>query len=339
MKLNELKQLNEGRLPTSFDAYLMSQPVTKNLNRLLDIKDEIEMAFKNKEILNQRFIFIKERVSRLADDLLEQLNSKYFYGGRYTKLPEEIRDLSFISGTQGIKSIPNKIKKISIKHPLLDDAKKLYDSFKPFIDIIEGLKPLVIKKTEKLAKEREVKDTYQQVLVGHKDVEKVINLLKKETEFVYDKILKEYVDYFQKIVDDFKKSGETDPRKFTKNPNKLYFLMRKKDPEKEAESIVTEILDKFIYKSTRKLAFILNKKNNLKKVKIDKVRWSLGRIEASIYCDFTDNSSFRMDHQIVRVWTAATSFYRYPSTFHNVVMIDGSKMKMPSIEKMEKQFI
>jgi len=339
MKLSELVILIEQKLPNSFGNFELTPQIIKRLEKINPLSDEIKDALKNKEILNQRFIFIKDQISRLADDVDEMVRDRYFFGGKYRELPEELRNLDLGFGIQGIRSWPNKIKKIKIDHPLIKDIKHVYNDFKPFIDIVDDLKPLVVKKTEKLAKEREVKSAYQQQLVKHGDVKKVIDMLKETADSIRKAMLKEYEDYFQKIADGFEKSGETDPRKYTKDPNKLHFLIQKKDPKKEAERAVNEIFDQFIYKSTRKLAFILNKKNNLKSVKITNINWGRGKIEARINCEFKDGSSFIMNHQIVAVWTATTSFYRYPSTFHRVVFADGTHMKMPSIEKMEKQFV
>lgn len=54
---------------------------------------------------------------------------------------------------------------------------------------------------------------------------------------------------------------------------------------------------------------------------------------------FKDTSSFFIKTK--QVWSRSCNgveFFRFPSTFHNVIFADGTKMKTPSAEKMLKEF-
>lgn len=113
--------------------------------------------------------------------------------------------------------------------------------------------------------------------------------------------------------------------------------------EKEAEAQVEAMQNMFVFKNTRKLAPILTTKGNLGEQKVISVSTRQGIIEAILSFTFEDGSSFRVDQSVVMShtrdrWNNVTYFYRFPTTFHDVVMPDGSKMKYPSEELMNEVF-
>lgn len=108
---------------------------------------------------------------------------------------------------------------------------------------------------------------------------------------------------------------------------------------REAAYKANEIRKTFASKMTTKLSAIIEKKSSpIKETKIGHIQARSGTFEASIRFVFEDGSAFTVNNSVVQVWSSWTAFQRYPTTFHDVVMPDGSKMKTPSEEKMNKQF-
>ena len=63
------------------------------------------------------------------------------------------------------------------------------------------------------------------------------------------------------------------------------------------------------------------------------------RIESGFKFTFDDESEFNVINKIiVKVSSKGTRFEQFPTTFHSVKLSDGSSLKMPSEEKMIKEF-
>ena len=108
---------------------------------------------------------------------------------------------------------------------------------------------------------------------------------------------------------------------------------------RQAEEIATQTRDQFIYKNTKKLGAIVEAKGNLKDAHIVSAKASSQGIEGIMDVSFQDGSSFQVKNQAV--WSHSLhgkGFLRFPTTFHKVIMPDGSAMKTPSEEKMNKVF-
>ncbi len=113
--------------------------------------------------------------------------------------------------------------------------------------------------------------------------------------------------------------------------------------EAEAEQQVEAMQNMFVFKNTGKLSPILTAKGNLGEQKVVSVNTRQGIITAILLFTFDDGSSFRVDQSVVMShtrdrWNNVTYFYRFPTTFHDVVMPDGSKMGYPSEERMNEVF-
>jgi hypothetical protein len=138
---------------------------------------------------------------------------------------------------------------------------------------------------------------------------------------------------------------------FAKNPMLAFLFSRMVDSymklakdweefiKKMAQEAADQIIDGFIYKNTGKIAFIIYKKNNMKSVKLENVRIGQGKVESDLHFEFADSSRFTATSSVVgAVSKFGKWFYRYPTTFHNVVMPDGKKLSSPSEQKMEEAF-
>jgi hypothetical protein len=113
--------------------------------------------------------------------------------------------------------------------------------------------------------------------------------------------------------------------------------------EKIATEQVTEMQNMFVYKNTAKLAPILTAKGDIGDITTNSISTRGGVITASLTFTFEDGSHFTVHQSIVQSYVyprfggQATFFYRFPTTFHDVVLPDGKKM-YPSEENMNEIF-
>lgn len=104
--------------------------------------------------------------------------------------------------------------------------------------------------------------------------------------------------------------------------------------ETEAKDIADMVIESFQNKMAFKLGEVIDRKGGT--VEINKVGSLMNH---TIRFKFEDNSSFVMDtKQVIAQSKYNVVFARYPLTFHDVTFADGTKMKTPSAEKMQKEF-
>ncbi len=97
----------------------------------------------------------------------------------------------------------------------------------------------------------------------------------------------------------------------------------------------------FVQKNTEKLVAILHAKgiNLASDPQILHANAGRGVFEGEIRITFVDGSRFNVRNKIVlKRNNYGTMFTQYPTTFHDVVLPDGSKMGMPSEERMNEVF-
>jgi hypothetical protein len=109
---------------------------------------------------------------------------------------------------------------------------------------------------------------------------------------------------------------------------------------KYATRMTDDVVDHFINKQTAKMSEVLVKKDNLKTIELVNARTGSGAIECDLDLAFADGSSFRVTNKLV--WSVSKlgkTFYRFPTTFHDVVFPNGERMKgAASEERMDKEF-
>ena len=131
------------------------------------------------------------------------------------------------------------------------------------------------------------------------------------------------------------------------------FVVRSKEGKKYLEKLpdadarikklidnnVSEIVDGFVSKNASKLALILQKKGQPKSHEIVKTNIRNGMVENTMKFTFEDTSSFTLESSVIYKYSARGKlFFQYPTRFKTVKLADGSMMKMPSEEKMIKEF-
>lgn len=103
--------------------------------------------------------------------------------------------------------------------------------------------------------------------------------------------------------------------------------------KKIAEETAQLNIDIFKAKLAMKLGNVIEEKGGAT------VKGSGSVLNYELYFEFKDKSSFKVKtQQVLSHSTLGKLFARYPTTFHNVVFKDGSKMATPSSAKMQKEF-
>ena len=109
---------------------------------------------------------------------------------------------------------------------------------------------------------------------------------------------------------------------------------------KEAKKDADFLRDQFVIKNLRKLDSIVEAKGNLTAVTVSSYRLDLCSLEGTLLVTFADGSLFTARNSVV--WGTSNlgnSFQRFPLTFHDVKLADGSKMGKPCEERMNTVFV
>jgi hypothetical protein len=134
-----------------------------------------------------------------------------------------------------------------------------------------------------------------------------------------------------RLVDIKKTHGK--PHIITVSPDAEESIMRMANQHAEA------VRGTFVYKNTRKVAAIVDAKGNLKRTDVLNIRVSAGGLDGTLRFHFDDGSAFSAKKSVV--WSTSSrgrAFLRFPLTFHDVTMPDGTPMKSPSEERMNLVF-
>jgi hypothetical protein len=108
-----------------------------------------------------------------------------------------------------------------------------------------------------------------------------------------------------------------------------------------AISAAEQVRNLFLHKNLRKIAAIVDAKGDDEVATATVLRndVDLSGLEGTLRFTFHDGSAFTVRNAVVGVVNAqGTYFHRFPLTFHDVVLPDGTAMKSPSEERMNTVF-
>jgi hypothetical protein len=134
------------------------------------------------EIAKADWITWKEAVGRLCDATRESIRDAHV-NGRYTSFSEEMQYFDDGYGTQGIKSWPKKIAKLSAEgkqHPWILAMQDAYPDLMKYISLTDALKPMIVTRTAQraVAKEKQAVELKKQF----SDSSTLVNLLSQHKE-------------------------------------------------------------------------------------------------------------------------------------------------------------
>jgi hypothetical protein len=343
------KYIRESKETT--EAFAKAKQISQWLSgtrkdRFEESLDALAVAAENKEIYNARFNDYKANISS---------GIQYAYGKFFDTIKDDLLknkvetiDLWSIYSTADINKIAKTYSKMSPKNVaasrFMDSLIGIPDAMKTMKTYVksgkpprepkpgEFIKPMAAPNASKLAEKfmTDAVDSFK------KNLEKDIT---NNTKSSYDKI-KNITD--PKKIPDMERdlasmifitrrvAGET-VLELKPNPDKII--------QRSIDDSVGNIVGGFISKNVAKLALILQNKNEPKKHKILNTKINNGLVENSMSFEFEDGSSFILESSVIfKRSNQGKLFLQYPTRFKNVKLADGSYMKMPSEEKMIKEF-
>lgn len=350
--------------------YQALESVLNKMKEGLDNKEIVNPQFEDVKYCVNRFVEAAFKAT---------ISERYLYAGKYESLPKDLQYLDLPYSMHAVGALYKKQLKFEQSFPdevVVKDLRKVLDEIKPLYDAFSELKTYVVKanvKKKQMKEEAEKQeDEYMKKMVSHKDAQKVIELLKSKAKDIHQEIYNGEMSYLKSVVSGYlersKEKNTTDYYEIYSNPvfaDVIAVLqsVTKKEKQKTNPYLVGEernfslvdnyeeilskqanqhanyVVDRFVYKNTSKVAYILNEKNNMKQAALENVNIKKGVIECNLKIDFDDASSFVAYNSVVLSYSKyGKPFYRYPTTFTNVFLPGGVKMKDVSEQTMEEVF-
>lgn len=320
------------------------------------------------ELTATEFKELKENLSYgLRDAWGKLISQPYVYGGAYESLPA---DVNAVIGDMSVQLhlIPGQLKKARkvTDHPATRAAIKFLEALEQISIDVKSMKDKIVKKKRAVVDAANQKAEATRIMMGDDDVQRVRSALEQITNDLKDDLYQSNLRWLTNIVDKWAKqydpaNEKTHPYDFYRNSNTFAYMILQRTTkregtyrdekhvlnddykstlDKEAKTITQDMINKFVYKNTTKLAQILVKKGGLNKVTLKGARTDSGTVEGTLQLDFKDKSSFIVTSGLVWSYSKnGTNFARYPTTFHRVVFPDGTKMHgRASEERMKTEF-
>lgn len=343
--------IENSQVTKAFEAAKKNANYIKSENykkRYLESLDSLMAAAENKEVYNARFNEYKGKLSS---------GIEYSYQGMFDEIKDDLinqnQETSDLWSIYTINDIKKKAKLYDSMKPRNTKAVEFMNNIRDLPDAMKQMKSYV-----KSGKEPKTPNLNQFIKpVSSPEANKLATKFMKDASETFKKNLEKDItkgmkSAYKKIVD------ITDPKDLPRDSNSItvastIFMTKGYGKNKTLEVIpnsekridkliadtVENIVDKFIYKNVSKLSLILQKKDKPKSHSIIRTNVKNGLVENLMKFDFTDGSSFIMESTVIYKTSSQGKFFtQYPTRFKNVVLADGSKMKMPSEEKMIKEF-
>lgn len=337
---------------------------TKTSTKFISSVEFLIAALESKHIFNVDLDDHKYWITHGVDDAHGTLQRRYLNDYPDRQSPDHDENMSELyysnsalnSGKAGLKKAKAAIVS-SGESPLVNDFYKLFEAVIELSDLIKSLKPYI----EKGRKPNPNAKPKFQAKANHAGAKMVVQKFEELTKKTYDRQVEGYVMFFEKILQTYVdniRSGKWKSIKDNHNGQEVNLITKiipdswrvhgsiqfepnyKKILRDMAERETKNIQLKFISKNVQKLSAIVGVKNNLKDIRIVNMVVNGPSISSSMVFSFTDKSQFTVINKIIWSWSKrGNEFHKLPTTFHDVTLADGKKMKSPSEEKMNTIFI
>lgn len=336
-----------------------------------DAIPQLKAGLANKEIPNAKVGGVLDNIKRAWETAHSEIMKVNYYPVLY-EIPamDPKRQEYTFDQPLNIAGIPKAIReldKLRQRHPdpRYDRISKFYHDTLALGPVMKELKSYAVKKTSKPVESRDQQTARFMAQFTPEQAKMVNNLFTQITQDVRKNLVQSFQKHRTDKVEEIVKLAH-DPAKFRKaysgdavmrdavnalydvkvdrlNPNAPVKVTPHPDGANKLLQLVSrdvdDILQAYIAKNVKKLAAIISKKGNLKTAMKTALRYNGNGFESTVHFDFTDGARFTVKNSVVWVWNSFnTNFVRYPTTFHDVVNSDGSKMRSPSEEKMNKEF-
>lgn len=304
---------------------------------------------------------IKQHFNRLLERLWDKhVAAPFFHGqGGSADIPEELWDF-YYGSMAALHRVEGNLRKVSackVEHPAVDAMRRVLAEFVPVAQRVTHLKECIVKRVVKSPEEREAEQRFVPTRATPAATRHVWEVLTKVTERNHQQLVEHLTREHAKRVDLFMSFGPASRQKLLRHyenraavdaatvprtsPHEEYIL--RTDFEDAlvalAQKDAIELRDSFIYKVVSKLAPIVEAKGNLAGMREIGNTIQVGRLSGMLAIEFSDGSRFLVDNNVVYAnSTRGKLFARFPLTFHDVTLADGSRMKQPSEERMHSIF-
>jgi hypothetical protein len=383
MKVNEI--LSESTAPSLDYKFPIAMKAvesnTSSARYATKFKADIEIikaAFAAGEIINTQVQPIKDHINYFVKAAFDnsisydEVRSKNA-DERSTPEFDELYGAMSVWDLRGMVASYKRLQKVSKESKatkVYKDAMALCEELMSLTKVMDHIKAITVKasvkKAEAKAARNEETETYNKKFTDHKDVKKVVAILKQTATDIEQRLYEAQLKNLVRIADDYKakikdggesdytilyksspysklviqgivkrvgKTGYYDPKVFELEKDYMAKL------EAQAKRTAAEIVDHFVYKNSGKLSYVLYNKNNLKSVEIKNVTLGKGAVECDVVCSFQDGSGFTANSSVVyAVSKLGKFFYRYPTLFRGVTLPDGSKLSGATEQKMDEVF-
>lgn len=351
MKTFKRYVVESEQLAASFEKAKKIAPYIKSQKYrelYLEALDELVKATRNKEIYKARFGEFKNRMTR---------GIEYGYTGMFDTIKDDLIsqkqetiDLWSITTTAEIKKVAKIYEKMNPKNKT---AIEFMDAIKDIPQAMKDIKPYI--KSGRPPKEPKP-GQFVKPLASVEATKLAVQFMKEATSSfekkLRDSITKDVNDAYNRIknIEDPKKLPKGSSEKAValtifktayKEGKKVLELMPSHETrlKKLIDNNVTDIVDGFVGKTSSKLALILQKKDKPLRHKILSTNIRNGKVENTMSFEFNDGSSFKMKSSVVYKYSQTGKlFFQYPTRFSNVKLADGTRMKLPSEQKMVEEF-
>ncbi|MBY0242545.1 MAG: hypothetical protein K2X55_24855 [Burkholderiaceae bacterium] len=304
---------------------------------------------------------LKQHFGRTLESLWEKhVSAHYFYGqGIQGTTPQDLLDFYYGDNTalHRVEATLRRVNACGVQHPAVDAMRQVLTEFVPIAQRLAALKECIVKRHVKSQEERNAEQRFVPTPATPAATMHVWDVLMKVTARNERQVVECIAADCAKRIDIFMSASPTMREKLVRNyenrmavqasvvPNRSpqgeYFL--KSDFKAElvalARKDVTELRDSFIFKVVSKIAPIVEAKGNLASVTEVSNTIHVGRLSGTLVVEFADGSRFLVDNNVVYSSSVRNkAFVRFPLTFHNVILADGSRMKQPSEERMHSIF-
>jgi hypothetical protein len=290
----------------------------------------------------------------------------FFHAGKWETLTADEQKLDHALNTPQAHTIGGMIKKINkakIDTDYTRAALALLTEIAPIGEAIVSLKDKIVKRQPKPVEDRKAK--YDAPRAGKEAIFAVKAILIEVTTEAYADLIKK-IDGGLKTrltatlalaadikaaagdIQKARRAGQVFRQFAGQDPFVYQLIDRNNERNDNADELIAAeaikradtIREHFVYKNLEKIDSILEAKGDFDAITIIGRSVSLGGLEGSFLLTFKDGARFEVTNSVVySVSIHGKGFLRFPLTFHNVVFGNGTRMKQPSEEKMNTEFV
>jgi hypothetical protein len=329
MRLQQYLKESTSELSSQYPILMSIPKIQHRLDKVFDALD----SYKD-EIPNPKHKEVKGHFNYAIEDALKIEDDEPTWRWAYDKAllhpyPHQLKGK--VKKAKTFPKSPEKTRWLAIHEEFL----KLFNEFSK----LKPVKRTAIKKETAKEKYMKTLSSSEAIRIANKAMQELVDKIEKD--FIKKRIesINDMIEKFDKITDPRAKQNMRN----RDNSGILYRHAFVKDMDakaikKIATAEASAMKEAFLMKNVDKLAQILEKKGEMKN-KPTHASYRKGDFFGSMRFQFKDGSSFTVTNKVVvKVNYHGTWFNQFPTTFHNVILPDGSKMKQPSEKRMIEIF-